>query len=127
VQRQTGSRVFGDKLEDYQELASRLGNFKLSRLRANELNIYARGGVTGVQAHLNQLRQSANVFGHEASPDLSLIECLTGQATQASASAVALEGEGSSQTVQRRPAVDVQRVADWFNQSAHLIKSKNYL
>lgn len=54
VQRITGSRVFGDKLEDYQELCKQLGDFKLSRVLANELNITARGGAGIVQAHLNQ-------------------------------------------------------------------------
>lgn len=45
VQRITGSRAFGDKLEDYQELCRQLGDFKLSRVKANELNISARGGA----------------------------------------------------------------------------------
>ena len=78
MQRATGSRVFGDKLEDYQELAKRLGDFRLSRVRANELNIYARGSVTGVQAHLSLLRSSANAFGQEVHSDLTMIDCLTG-------------------------------------------------
>lgn len=103
VQRETGSRLFGDKLEDYQELATRLGDFKLSRLRANELNIYARGSVAGVQAHLNLLRQSNNAFGQEANTDLSLIDCLTGQANQVHAGPGAGEGEGGQPVVPRRP------------------------
>ena len=78
VQRATGSRVFGDKLEDYQELAKRLGEFRLNRLKANELNIYARGSVTGVRAHLNLLRTSTNAYGGQEHSDLSLIDCLTG-------------------------------------------------
>ena len=79
VQRATGSRVFGDKLEDYQELAKRLGDFRLNRLKANELNIYARGSVTGVRAHLNLLRTSTNAYGaQENLSDLNLIDCLTG-------------------------------------------------
>jgi len=118
--------VFGDNLEDYQELAKRLGDFRLSRIRANELNIYARGSVTGVRAHLNLLRSSANAFGQEGHSDLSLIDCLTGQGGHAQGGGTG-EGEGSSQALPRRPPLDPERVADWFNQNAHLIKAKNYL
>ena len=40
-------------------LAKKLGNIKLSRMKASELNIYARGSVHGVQAHLKELNKSA--------------------------------------------------------------------
>ena len=58
VQRENNSRIFGEKLEDFQLLAQKLGNLKLSRIKASELNIYARGSVQGVQAHLRELNKS---------------------------------------------------------------------
>jgi hypothetical protein len=39
-------------------LAKKLGNMRLSRIKASELNIYARGSVQGVQAHLRELNKS---------------------------------------------------------------------
>jgi len=48
IQRETKSRVFGDQLEDFIMLAKKLGPYRLSRVKANELNIFARGGVMGM-------------------------------------------------------------------------------
>lgn len=53
VQRITLTRTFGDKLEDFQELCRQLGDFKLNRVKANELNIAARGGAQVVETNLN--------------------------------------------------------------------------
>ena len=58
VQRENNSRIFGEKLEDFQLLAKKLANYKLNRIKASELNIYARGSVQGVQAHLRELNKS---------------------------------------------------------------------
>ena len=57
-----------------------LGDFKLSRMKANELNIFARGGVSGVQAHLSLLKLSAQKSKEvqEFAKDMSMIDCLTG-------------------------------------------------
>ena len=43
-----------------------MGNLKLSRLRANEVNIYCRGGVAGVKNHVSQLRLSHGNSGVES-------------------------------------------------------------
>lgn len=57
VTRETKSKVFGDGINDFNVLADKLGGFKLSRLQANELNIYARGGVSGIEAHLRNSKE----------------------------------------------------------------------
>ena len=40
-------------------LCKNLANFRMSRVKANELNIYARGGASQVKDHLNTLKQHA--------------------------------------------------------------------
>ena len=59
VQRTTGTRTFGDKLEDFQELCKQLGDFKLNRVKANELNIASRGGAAIVEMNLNNVIKNA--------------------------------------------------------------------
>lgn len=53
---------------------------KLSRLRANEVNIYCRGGVNGVKHHVSQLRLSHNNsgVGGQSKQKLSLIDSVMG-------------------------------------------------
>ena len=46
---------------------------KLTRLKASELNIYARGSVHGVQAHLRDLNKSTGGL-----PNNIMIEALSG-------------------------------------------------
>jgi hypothetical protein len=81
----TGSRTFGDRIEDFQELANLLGNIKLNRMKANELNIYSRGSVTGVQAHLNLLKSSTNIHGLEVNSSMNIMDCLVGQQNKTNA------------------------------------------
>lgn len=57
VKMKTGSRLFGDQLQDYVLLCKNLANFRLNRVKANELNIYARGGASHVKEHLNAIKQ----------------------------------------------------------------------
>ena len=55
-------------------LAKKIGNLKLSRVKASELNIYARGSVHGVQAKLREMNKSvADV------PDRLMINALSGK------------------------------------------------
>ena len=56
VKMKTGSRYFGDQLSDYMMLCKSLANYRLSRVKANELNIYARGGAVQVKEHLNNVK-----------------------------------------------------------------------
>ena len=58
--RKTGSKNFGDQISDYVELVRRLGDYRLTYVQANELNIYARGGISGVKSHFSHLKQSTH-------------------------------------------------------------------
>ena len=133
VQRITGSRTFGDQLDDYQTLFKRLGNFKLSRIKANECNIYARGSVAGVQAHImkNQLRNSTNLPPSRGNiimknPDVNIMDCLSGGPIKNVDVAVDPEVIGKVSS-SHKPPIDVGRIADWLNKNHHLIRAKNYL
>jgi hypothetical protein len=55
-------------------LAKKLGNLKLTRQKASELNVYARGGVHGVQAKLRELNKSVGDV-----PERLMIDALAGK------------------------------------------------
>lgn len=58
AQRETMSKHFGDNLIDFIVLGRLLGKYKLTRIQASELNIYSRGGVTGIYSHLTKLKDN---------------------------------------------------------------------
>ena len=134
VQRITGSRAFGDKLEDYQELCKQLGDFKLSRVKANELNIMARGGASVIQAHLNVAKKTTAAQAGQPGAESTAAPAEAvkkGKAAAASlsppiptASAADIESLVTSGSV---PPVDLGLLADWLNENQHSIQSKNHL
>ena len=76
---------------------------KLSRMKASELNIYARGSVHGVQAHLRELNKSACGI-----PDSQIVQVM-------------------QESNEHRPPINVQRIADWFNNNHQFLVTKNHL
>ena len=133
VQRSTGSRVFGDKLEDYQELCKQLGDFKLSRVKANELNIMARGGANVIQAHLNLVKKSAAHPAQQAAEQNRAATELQKKGKQSTTNlgpSAQLTGQSDIEnlvTSGSAPAVDLPRLVAWLNENQHNIQSKNHL
>ena len=134
VQRITGSRAFGDQLADYQELCKQLGDFRLSRVKANELNISARGGAGVVQTHLTVAKKNAAAQASQQS--LEQGRALTDSALKGKASAANLAASTpapgttdieSLVTSGSMPPVDLDRLVDWLNENQHSIQSKNHL
>ena len=140
VKRITGSRIFGENLDDYQILASKLGNYKLSRVRANELNIYCRGGVSGVKAHISQLRLSQQtkkaILSRDASQNnrsrQTLVESVLSNNKSSLPSiskpldTIGASG-GTTDNQNFKPPIDFELLADWFNQNAYSIINVNHL
>jgi len=133
VQRSTGSRVFGDKLEDYQELCKQLGDFKLSRVKANELNIMARGGANVIQAHLNLVKKSAPHPAQQTAEQNRAAAELQKKGKQSTTNlgpSAQLTGQSDIEnlvTSGSAPAVDLPRLVAWLNENQHNIQSKNHL
>lgn len=134
VQRITGSRAFGDKLEDYQELCKQLGDFKLSRVKANELNIAARGGASVVQVHLSVAKKAAasQVSQQIAEQSRAIGDSAKKGKASAAALAPAIPATGAGDiesliTSGSVPPVDLDRLVNWLNENQHYIQSKNHL
>lgn len=114
-------------MEDFQLLAKELGNYKLSRVRANELNIYSCGGVASAQNHLTGFRENQKFLQGGKEVKVSLIECIRGRQNAESSTQLRLDPENPSPYAQIKPKLNYHKMAEWFNKNSSQIQSANYL
>lgn len=112
-----------------------MGNYKLSRVRANELNIYCRGGVSGVKAHISQLRLSQQAKKDILTRDIkkynSSRQTLVESVLSNNKSSLPFLTKPTDTVVSAdqnyKPPIDFELLADWFNQNAYSIINVNHL
>lgn len=120
VTQKTASRTFGDNCDDYVLLCKRL-NLKLTRQKAQELNIYARGGASEIKRHVscNNKRDSSKRI-------VSMTEALINNAK--------LEDQIDiknhhmiSPELKPLPKVDLNLMAQWINSNWQILKAPRML